>query len=148
MTQLLARDLDNDPLVFGVVGEEASRFFAVESVTGVVWLRQPLDREVTLLGEEKKVPAGINGDSSPFVAAGVSGIQVSDVSCSPCHCGDRGGNKQGALVPSGLLFFMDLRIIFASSEVKKTINGNDPPKRGMLIHSGKFTASLFKPMFQ
>lgn len=49
MTQLLARDLDNDPLVFGVVGEEASRFFAVESVTGVVWLRQPLDREVTTL---------------------------------------------------------------------------------------------------
>lgn len=48
MTQLLARDLDNDPLVFGVVGEEASRFFAVESVTGVVWLRQPLDREVKL----------------------------------------------------------------------------------------------------
>uniref|UniRef100_A0A8C0VA27 Cadherin-23 n=1 Tax=Cyanistes caeruleus TaxID=156563 RepID=A0A8C0VA27_CYACU len=45
VTQLLARDLDNDPLVFGVVGEEASRFFAVESVTGVVWLRQPLDRE-------------------------------------------------------------------------------------------------------
>lgn len=49
MTQLLARDLDNDPLVFGVVGEEASRFFAVESVTGVVWLRQPLDREVRQL---------------------------------------------------------------------------------------------------
>lgn len=49
VTQLLARDLDNDPLVFGVVGEEASRFFAVESVTGVVWLRQPLDREVTTL---------------------------------------------------------------------------------------------------
>lgn len=48
MTQLLARDLDNDPLVFGVVGEEASRFFAVESVTGVVWLRQPLNREVKL----------------------------------------------------------------------------------------------------
>lgn len=52
MTQLLARDLDNDPLVFGVVGEEASRFFAVESVTGVVWLRQPLDREVMPLVAE------------------------------------------------------------------------------------------------
>lgn len=52
VTQLLARDLDNDPLVFGVVGEEASRFFAVESVTGVVWLRQPLDREVMLLSAE------------------------------------------------------------------------------------------------
>uniref|UniRef100_A0A8D2KSI7 Cadherin domain-containing protein n=1 Tax=Varanus komodoensis TaxID=61221 RepID=A0A8D2KSI7_VARKO len=38
--------LDNDHLVYGVVGEEASRFFAVESMTGVVWLRQPLDREV------------------------------------------------------------------------------------------------------
>lgn len=46
MTQLLARDMDNDPLVFGVSGEEASRFFAVEPDTGVVWLRQPLDREV------------------------------------------------------------------------------------------------------
>ncbi|XP_027714227.1 cadherin-23 isoform X5 [Vombatus ursinus] len=45
VTQLLARDMDNDPLVFGVSGEEASRFFAVESDTGVVWLRQPLDRE-------------------------------------------------------------------------------------------------------
>jgi len=55
VTQLLARDLDNDPLVFGVVGEEASRFFAVESVTGVVWLRQPLDREVTLLSAESIV---------------------------------------------------------------------------------------------
>lgn len=58
MTQLLARDLDNDPLVFGVVGEEASRFFAVESVTGVVWLRQPLDREVTL-------PSAGGGEKSP-----------------------------------------------------------------------------------
>uniref|UniRef100_A0A8C6RT94 Cadherin-23 n=1 Tax=Nannospalax galili TaxID=1026970 RepID=A0A8C6RT94_NANGA len=46
VTQLLARDMDNDPLVFGVSGEEASRFFAVEPDTGVVWLRQPLDREV------------------------------------------------------------------------------------------------------
>lgn len=45
MTQLLARDMDNDPLVFGVSGEEASCFFAVEPDTGVVWLRQPLDRE-------------------------------------------------------------------------------------------------------
>ncbi|XP_031203852.1 cadherin-23 isoform X3 [Mastomys coucha] len=45
VTQLLARDMDNDPLVFGVSGEEASRFFAVEPDTGVVWLRQPLDRE-------------------------------------------------------------------------------------------------------
>nr|XP_030718382.1 cadherin-23 [Globicephala melas] len=45
VTQLLARDMDNDPLVFGVVGEEASRIFAVEPDTGVVWLRQPLDRE-------------------------------------------------------------------------------------------------------
>ncbi|KAM9617928.1 cadherin-23 isoform 2-T2 [Trichechus inunguis] len=45
VTQLLARDMDNDPLVFGVSGEEASRFFAVEPDSGVVWLRQPLDRE-------------------------------------------------------------------------------------------------------
>ncbi|KAJ1143470.1 hypothetical protein NDU88_009778, partial [Pleurodeles waltl] len=44
VTQLIARDLDDDVLVYGVVGEEARRFFAVESDTGVVWLRQPLDR--------------------------------------------------------------------------------------------------------
>uniref|UniRef100_A0A7N4NLU3 Cadherin related 23 n=1 Tax=Sarcophilus harrisii TaxID=9305 RepID=A0A7N4NLU3_SARHA len=65
VTQLLARDMDNDPLVFGVSGEEASRFFAVESDTGVVWLRQPLDREVQL--------------SLPSVITRKVNIQVGDV---------------------------------------------------------------------
>uniref|UniRef100_A0A8C9TL15 Cadherin-related 23 n=1 Tax=Scleropages formosus TaxID=113540 RepID=A0A8C9TL15_SCLFO len=45
VTQLKALDVDEEPLVFGVVGEEAMRYFAVESNTGIVWLRQPLDRE-------------------------------------------------------------------------------------------------------
>uniref|UniRef100_A0AAR2J7Y9 Cadherin-23 n=1 Tax=Pygocentrus nattereri TaxID=42514 RepID=A0AAR2J7Y9_PYGNA len=45
VTQLQAVDPDGEPLIFGVVGEEASRFFAVQENTGVVWLRQPLDRE-------------------------------------------------------------------------------------------------------
>uniref|UniRef100_A0A8C2T5H8 Cadherin-23 n=1 Tax=Coturnix japonica TaxID=93934 RepID=A0A8C2T5H8_COTJA len=74
VTQLLARDLDNDPLVYGVVGEEASRFFAVESLTGVVWLRQPLDREVTelCLGFS---PSGLVGKGKQ----GTVNIQVGDV---------------------------------------------------------------------
>lgn len=58
MTQLLARDMDNDPLVFGVSGEEASRFFAVEPDTGVVWLRQPLDREVRHVTPESQLFSG------------------------------------------------------------------------------------------
>uniref|UniRef100_A0A8C3PLZ9 Cadherin-23 n=1 Tax=Calidris pygmaea TaxID=425635 RepID=A0A8C3PLZ9_9CHAR len=68
VTQLLARDLDNDPLVFGVVGEEASRFFAVESMTGVVWLRQPLDREVMPLSVIKgtvNIQVGDVNDNAP-----------------------------------------------------------------------------------
>ncbi|KAF4800332.1 cadherin-23-like protein [Turdus rufiventris] len=68
VTQLLARDLDNDPLVYGVVGEEASRFFAVESVTGVVWLRQPLDRENTPVG----TPIFIVNATDPDQGAGGS----------------------------------------------------------------------------
>ncbi|XP_030344443.1 cadherin-23 isoform X2 [Strigops habroptila] len=68
VTQLLARDLDNDPLVFGVVGEEASRFFAVESMTGVVWLRQPLDRENTPVG----TPIFIVNATDPDQGAGGS----------------------------------------------------------------------------
>uniref|UniRef100_A0A4W5PIJ7 Cadherin-related 23 n=1 Tax=Hucho hucho TaxID=62062 RepID=A0A4W5PIJ7_9TELE len=46
MFPLQAVDPDQEPLIFGVVGEEAMRYFAVERDTGVVWLRQPLDREV------------------------------------------------------------------------------------------------------
>uniref|UniRef100_A0A4W5QR05 Cadherin-related 23 n=1 Tax=Hucho hucho TaxID=62062 RepID=A0A4W5QR05_9TELE len=46
VTQLEALDPEQEPLIFGVVGEEAMRYFAVARDTGVVWLRQPLDREV------------------------------------------------------------------------------------------------------
>uniref|UniRef100_A0A8C6ZS41 Cadherin related 23 n=1 Tax=Nothoprocta perdicaria TaxID=30464 RepID=A0A8C6ZS41_NOTPE len=74
VTQLLARDLDNDPLVFGVVGEEASRFFAVESVTGVVWLRQPLDRET-----KSEFTVEFSVSDSEGVIKGTVNIQVGDV---------------------------------------------------------------------
>lgn len=46
VTQLKASDPEGEPLVYGVSGEEAMRYFSVNSVTGVVWLRQQLDREV------------------------------------------------------------------------------------------------------
>nr|7SB6_A Chain A, Cadherin 23 [synthetic construct]7SB6_B Chain B, Cadherin 23 [synthetic construct]7SB6_C Chain C, Cadherin 23 [synthetic construct] len=74
VTQLLARDMDNDPLVFGVSGEEASRFFAVESETGVVWLRQPLDRETK---SEFTVEFSVS-DSQGVITRKVN-IQVGDV---------------------------------------------------------------------
>lgn len=46
VTQLKAEDPENEPLLFGVLGEESMRFFSVNPDTGVVWLRQQLDREV------------------------------------------------------------------------------------------------------
>ncbi|XP_019363367.1 PREDICTED: cadherin-23 isoform X2 [Gavialis gangeticus] len=74
VTQLIARDLDNDPLVYGVVGEEASRFFAVEGVTGVVWLRQPLDRET-----KSEFTVEFSVSDSQGVIKGTVNIQVGDV---------------------------------------------------------------------
>uniref|UniRef100_A0A8C5U897 Cadherin related 23 n=1 Tax=Malurus cyaneus samueli TaxID=2593467 RepID=A0A8C5U897_9PASS len=75
--------MDNDPLVFGVVGEEASRFFAVESLTGVVWLRQPLDREtkseftVEFSVSDSQGGRGVTPKTQP--PAGTVNIQVGDV---------------------------------------------------------------------
>lgn len=46
MAQLVAHDPEGEPLVYGVSGEEAMRYFSVNQDTGVVWLRQQLDREV------------------------------------------------------------------------------------------------------
>lgn len=46
VAQLKATDPEGEPLVYGVSGEEAMRYFSVNKDTGVVWLRQQLDREV------------------------------------------------------------------------------------------------------
>ncbi|KAM4702929.1 cadherin-23 [Rhinophrynus dorsalis] len=74
ITQLLARDLDNDILVFGIVGDEAKNFFAVESATGVVWLRQPLDRET-----KSEFTVEFSVSDSQGVIKGKVNIQVGDV---------------------------------------------------------------------
>ncbi|XP_072347528.1 cadherin-23 isoform X2 [Scyliorhinus torazame] len=78
ITKLWARDPDNDTLVFGVVGEEASKHFAVESETGVVWLRQPLDREEI---SELQVEFSVSDKQS--VIKGIVNIQVGDVNDNP-----------------------------------------------------------------
>ncbi|XP_078387064.1 cadherin-23 [Cetorhinus maximus] len=78
ITKLWARDPDNDTLVFGVVGEEASKYFAVESETGVVWLRQPLDREEI---SELQVEFSVSDKQS--VIKGIVNIQVGDVNDNP-----------------------------------------------------------------
>ncbi|XP_075466718.1 cadherin-23 isoform X5 [Ascaphus truei] len=74
VTQLLAKDYDDDKLVFGVVGDEARRFFAVESETGVVWLRQPLDRET-----KSEFTVEFSVSDSQGVIKGKVNIQVGDV---------------------------------------------------------------------
>uniref|UniRef100_A0A8C4F1B8 Cadherin-23 n=1 Tax=Dicentrarchus labrax TaxID=13489 RepID=A0A8C4F1B8_DICLA len=45
VAQLKAVDPEGEPLIYGVSGEEAMRYFSVNKDTGVVWLRQQLDRE-------------------------------------------------------------------------------------------------------
>uniref|UniRef100_A0A671XG50 Cadherin-23 n=1 Tax=Sparus aurata TaxID=8175 RepID=A0A671XG50_SPAAU len=45
VAQLKATDPEEEPLIYGVSGEEAMRYFSVNKDTGVVWLRQQLDRE-------------------------------------------------------------------------------------------------------
>ncbi|TKS85339.1 Cadherin-23 Otocadherin [Collichthys lucidus] len=45
VAQLKATDPEGEPLMYGVSGEEAMRYFSVNKDTGVVWLRQQLDRE-------------------------------------------------------------------------------------------------------
>ncbi|XP_077053022.1 cadherin-23 isoform X1 [Siphateles boraxobius] len=74
ITQLQAVDPDGEPLIFGVVGEEARRFFAVQETTGVVWLRQPLDRETK---SEMQVEFSVS-DSQGVVKDTVN-IQIGDV---------------------------------------------------------------------
>ncbi|XP_076141861.1 cadherin-23 [Alosa pseudoharengus] len=74
VTQLQALDPDGEPLIFGVVGEEAMRYFAVEQNTGVVWLRQPLDRETK---SEMQVEFSVS-DSQGVVKDTVN-IQIGDV---------------------------------------------------------------------
>uniref|UniRef100_A0A8C5W6C9 Cadherin-23 n=1 Tax=Leptobrachium leishanense TaxID=445787 RepID=A0A8C5W6C9_9ANUR len=74
VTQLLAQDFDDDKLVFGVVGEEARKFFAVESETGVVWLRQTLDRET-----KSEFTVEFSVSDSQGVIKGKVNIQVGDV---------------------------------------------------------------------
>lgn len=46
VAQLKATDPEGEPLIYGVSGEEAMKYFSVNKDTGVVWLRQQLDREV------------------------------------------------------------------------------------------------------
>ncbi|MFT7806101.1 cadherin-23 [Arapaima gigas] len=74
VTQLKAVDVDEDPLVYGIVGEEAMKYFAVESKSGIVWLRQPLDRESK---SEMQVEFTVS-DSEGVVKQTVN-IQIGDV---------------------------------------------------------------------
>uniref|UniRef100_A0A672NZK3 Cadherin-23-like n=1 Tax=Sinocyclocheilus grahami TaxID=75366 RepID=A0A672NZK3_SINGR len=74
ITQLQAVDPDGEPLIFGVVGEEAMRYFAVQETTGVVWLRQPLDRE-----SKSEMQVEFSVSDSQGVVKNTVNIQIGDV---------------------------------------------------------------------
>ncbi|XP_055018856.1 cadherin-23 [Boleophthalmus pectinirostris] len=73
VTKLEAVDPEGDPLTFGIMGEEAMKFFTVET-DGRVWLRQPLDRETK---SEMQVEFTVT-DSHELVTGTVN-IQIGDV---------------------------------------------------------------------
>ncbi|KAJ3610700.1 hypothetical protein NHX12_022792 [Muraenolepis orangiensis] len=63
VTQLRADDPEGEPLTYGVVGDEAQRYFSVDRLTGVVWLRQVLDREE--ITESVSILIGDINDNTP-----------------------------------------------------------------------------------
>uniref|UniRef100_A0A671XMQ7 Cadherin-23 n=1 Tax=Sparus aurata TaxID=8175 RepID=A0A671XMQ7_SPAAU len=69
VAQLKATDPEEEPLIYGVSGEEAMRYFSVNKDTGVVWLRQQLDREVrtpaTVVKDTVNIQIGDVNDNSP-----------------------------------------------------------------------------------
>ncbi|XP_037320872.2 cadherin-23 [Pungitius pungitius] len=74
VAQLNALDPEGEPLIYGVSGEEAMRYFSVNKDTGVVWLRQQLDRETK---SEMQVEFFVS-DSQEVVKDTVN-IQIGDV---------------------------------------------------------------------
>uniref|UniRef100_A0AAQ4QCD7 Cadherin-23 n=1 Tax=Gasterosteus aculeatus aculeatus TaxID=481459 RepID=A0AAQ4QCD7_GASAC len=74
VAQLNALDPEGEPLIYGVSGEEAVRYFSVNKDTGVVWLRQQLDRETK---SEMQVEFFVS-DSQEVVKDTVN-IQIGDV---------------------------------------------------------------------
>ncbi|XP_076021948.1 cadherin-23-like [Genypterus blacodes] len=74
VTQLKASDPEGEPLIFGVSGEEAIKYFSVNKETGVVWLRQQLDRETK---SEMQVEFSVS-DTQEVVKYKVN-IQIGDV---------------------------------------------------------------------
>ncbi|KAM3862738.1 cadherin-23 [Diretmus argenteus] len=74
VAQLRAEDPEGAPLIYAVVGEEAMRYFAVNKETGVVWLRQPLDRETK---SEMQVEFSVSDDQE--VVKDTVNIQIGDV---------------------------------------------------------------------
>ncbi|XP_056147700.1 cadherin-23 [Lampris incognitus] len=74
VAQLRADDPEAEPLIYGVVGDEAMRYFAVNKESGVVWLRQSLDRETK---SEMQVEFSVS-DSQGVVKDTVN-IQIGDV---------------------------------------------------------------------
>ncbi|KAK7901842.1 hypothetical protein WMY93_018611 [Mugilogobius chulae] len=73
VTRLEALDPEDDPLTYGIIGEEAMKFFRVEP-DGRVWLRQPLDRETK---SEMQVEFTVT-DTYELVTGSVN-IQIGDV---------------------------------------------------------------------
>ncbi|XP_029926425.1 cadherin-23 isoform X1 [Myripristis murdjan] len=74
VAQLKAKDDEGETLIYGVSGEEAKKYFSVNKETGVVWLRQPLDREAK---SEMQVEFFVS-DSQEVVKDTVN-VQIGDV---------------------------------------------------------------------
>ncbi|XP_026528519.1 cadherin-23, partial [Notechis scutatus] len=142
VTQLLARDLDNDPLVFGVVGEEASRFFAVESMTGVIWLRQPLDRET-----KSEFTVEFSVSDSQGVIKGSVNIQVGDVNDNTPRFHNQ---PYSVRIPENTPVGTPIFIVNATDPDQgaggSVLYSFQPPSNFFTIDSGRGIVSVIRPL--
>uniref|UniRef100_A0A7N8WZ65 Cadherin-23 n=1 Tax=Mastacembelus armatus TaxID=205130 RepID=A0A7N8WZ65_9TELE len=79
VAQLKATDPEGEPLVYGVSGEEATKYFSVNQDTGVVWLRQQLDRETKSEMQVVFYVSDIQEVRDRFVVRDTVNIQIGDV---------------------------------------------------------------------
>ncbi|XP_037533900.1 cadherin-23 [Nematolebias whitei] len=102
ITKLTAVDPEGEPLIFGVSGEEAMRYFSVDRNTGVVWLRQQLDRETK---SEMQVEFYVSDNQE--VVRDIVNIQIGDVNDNaPSFHGQPYSVRIPENIPVGTSIFM------------------------------------------
>uniref|UniRef100_A0A3Q0R7E9 Cadherin-related 23 n=1 Tax=Amphilophus citrinellus TaxID=61819 RepID=A0A3Q0R7E9_AMPCI len=142
VAQLNAVDHEGEPLMYGVSGEEAMRYFSVNRDTGVVWLRQQLDRETK---SEMQVEFYVS-DNQEVVKDTVN-IQIGDVN-------DNAPNFHGqpytVSIPENTAVGRAIFVVNASDPDQGTggsvLFSFQPPSSFFAIDSARGTVTVTSPL--